>query len=179
MTAEAEALAGKLMAPAVEQRYGGVIRDADAEQRMQRIGSCLCQHTDALKGRYQYRLLGMDTLNALSLPGGRIYITQGLYRRLQSDELVAAVLAHEMSHIVSKDHFKPRCSCPGEAIEREIDADRGGAEFLRRAGIEPEAMIDAVRIIADVQPPGWSDTRVQFLQHSVRQPDEQLASVQN
>ena len=178
-SADAEALAGARAAPAVEARYGGVVRDAQAEQRMRRIGLRLAQCTSEIRGEYQCRLLDVDRLNAVSLPGGRVYVTRGLYERLKSDDQMAAVLAHEIAHIVSKDHFKPRCSCSAEAIEREIAADALGAEYLRNAGIDPQAMIDVVRLIADAQPKGWSDTRIRALLCQTSQADKASTSAQH
>ena len=160
MTPEAEALAGTRAAPSVEARYGGIVRTTDAGQRMQRIGRRLCRGMDSIQAQYQYRLLNTDRINAFSLPGGRIYVTRGLYVRLVTDELLAAVLAHEMAHIVSKDHFKPRNSTAGEALDRELAADAKGVAYLRAAGISPEAMLGVIRIIQDEQPHGWSNIRI-------------------
>ena len=162
-SAGAEALAGARAAPAVEGRYGGVVQDAEAEQRMQHIGLRLTRRTSKIQGDYQYRLLDTARVNAVSLPGGRIYLTRGLYDRLESDAQVAAVLAHEMAHLRSKDHFKPRCSCAVQVIEREKSADACGAEYLQSAGIDCRAMIEVLRLIADVQPKGWSDSRIRSL----------------
>jgi len=163
-SASAEALAGTRAAPAVEARYGGVVRNAEAERRMQCIGLRLTRCTSEIQGDYQYRLLDTDKLNAVSLPGGRVYLTYGLYERLESDEQVAAVLAHEMAHIASKDHFKPRCSCIAEAIERETSADANGLEYLQNAGIDCRSMIEVLRLIADAQPRELSDNRIRCLQ---------------
>ena len=162
LTPEAEALAGARAAPVVEARHGGVLRDAAAEERMERLGVRLARHS-GIQGRYQYRLLRSGKLNAASLPGGRVYITRGLYECLETDEQVAAVLAHEMAHIAARDHFKPRCRSWAEAVNREVSADCLGAEYLQRAGLEPRAMIEVVRLITRAQPAGWSAARVRSL----------------
>jgi len=167
MSPEAEALAGDRAAPAVEARYGGVVRDPQAEQRMTQIGQRLARHVSEFPSGGHYRLLDSNELNAVSLPGGRVYITRGLYARLSSDGQLAAVLAHEMAHIVSRDHFKPRCGCCEEAIAREQAADTRGARYLRQAGITPQAMIEVIVLIEDAQPRGWSDTRVRSLRLSM------------
>lgn len=82
-------------------------------------------------------------------------------RGISRVDRLAAVLAHEMAHIASKDHFKPRCSTSAEALDREICADAGAVAYLRAADIPPEAMIDAILIIKDVQAQGWANTRTQ------------------
>lgn len=167
MTPEAEALAGALAAPALEHRHGGIIPDGNAERRMTRIGRRLADGTPALEARYHYRLLGAEKMNAFSLPGGRVYLTRGLYRELVTDELLAAVLAHEMAHIASKDHFKPRCDSPGKCLDREVSADARAVVYLRAAGISPEALIGVIRIIEDVQAQGWANTRAALIAASM------------
>lgn len=160
------------MAPVVEARYGGVVRDFVAEQRMHRIGFRLTQHTSEIQGPCHYRVLNTNKPNAVSLPGGRVYITRGLYARLESDELLAAALAHELAHIASKDHFKPRCACVEDALDRETSADCRGAEYLLKAGLGPNAMIEVVRLIEDAQPTGWADVRVRLLMRKISRTDK-------
>ncbi len=175
---ESEALAGAKAAPALEARYGGVIRDADVEARLERVGRRVTQATPVLSGIYHYRLLDTDRLNACSLPGGRVYLTRGLYERLTSDDQVAAVIAHEAAHIAAKDHFKPRCGCTDDAVNREILADVHGVVYLQHAGMDPRAMIEVVKLISEVQPAGWSDTRVQALTRQLDRADKCRALAQ-
>lgn len=163
MSSEAEALAGARAAPVVEARYGGIIRAPQAERRMHRIGRRLTRGTPEVRGAYQYRLLNADKLNAMSLPGGRIYMTRALYDRLESDEQVAAILAHEIAHLALKDHFKPRCGSREQALDREMAADGRGSMYLRRADIGTQAMIDVIHLVKNAQPKGWSDSRIRSL----------------
>jgi predicted Zn-dependent protease len=148
-------LAGVRAALAAEAQYGGVIHDPRAEQRMARVGDRLAQGSPETRRPHQYHLLDSDRLDALSLPGGRIYVTRSLFVRLDTDELLAAVLAHEMAHIAAGDHLKPRIRGRNDGLDREIAADARGAEYLLRAGINPRAMIRVVRLVEDGQPRGW------------------------
>ncbi len=51
-----------------------------------------------------YRFLVLDTaeINALAAPGGFVFITRGLLRECKDEEMLAAVLAHEVGHVASK-----------------------------------------------------------------------------
>jgi len=160
ITGQSEALAGARAAPAVEARFGGVLADPIAEQRMTQITQRLAQNHPELKGPYYCQILASDQINAISLPGGRIYISQGLYSKLTSDELVAAVLAHEMAHIASNDSLKPRCRDLDESLVRELSADARGAVYLKHSGFHPSAMADLIYLIQDVQPSGWVTKRI-------------------
>ncbi|MBM9500435.1 M48 family metallopeptidase [Leptospira sp. 201903071] len=51
------------------------------------------------KDLYEIHILRSDDINAFALPGGKIYILSGLIRESESPEEIAAILAHEISHI--------------------------------------------------------------------------------
>ncbi|MFM9872143.1 MAG: M48 family metalloprotease [Fimbriimonadaceae bacterium] len=47
---------------------------------------------------YDFKLVEGDDVNAFSLPGGTIYFYEGLMKFAESDDEVAGVVAHEISH---------------------------------------------------------------------------------
>ena len=56
---------------------------------------------------YSFRVLrSEEVVNALALPGGPIYITRSLYDLLPSDDMIAAVLAHEIGHVALRHSAK-------------------------------------------------------------------------
>jgi predicted Zn-dependent protease len=163
MSSDAEALAGARAAVSLEDRYGGVIRDRSAELRMQGVGQRLCERTPCMESCYRYRLLNSGSVNAFSLPGGRVYITRGLYERLGDDGLLAAVIAHEMAHLANRDHFRPRNDGFQESLAREKTADARAVGYLEAAGIDPQAMAHVMLMIREALPPGSFDIRVEAL----------------
>jgi beta-barrel assembly-enhancing protease len=79
--------------------------------RLQKVGGIMAElanktHLTARWGdkryskfNYDFKLLeGKDNVNAFSLPGGRIYVYEGLINFIQSDDELAAVMGHEISH---------------------------------------------------------------------------------
>ncbi len=54
-------------------------------------------------GGYHFAVLDTDEVNALSCPGGIIFITRGMLKKVQSEEEIAAILAHEIAHVAHKD----------------------------------------------------------------------------
>jgi len=160
---EAEALAGARAAPGLEHRYGGTVSIPYAAARMQRIGAQLAGTEGRPPGGYRFAILASRTPNAFSLPGGRVYVTRGLYERLRDDRTLAAVLAHEMAHIEAKDSLKPRCRDRDEALQREIAADLRGCVFLVNSGYEPADLVALVKQLDDEMPAGWSDARCRSL----------------
>ncbi len=165
MTCEAAALAGLQAAPDLELRFGGVVRDAEAEAEMNRAGQSLAAGSACLRNSYTFRLLRSSELNAFSLPGGIVYVTHGLYAKLGTDRLLAAVLAHEMAHIASRDSLRPRSGHPEESLNRELAADARAVDYLNAVGLPSAALTNLVLLIKDTQPPGWAEVRTRALAH--------------
>ncbi len=53
----------------------------------------------------QVEIADNDMINALALPGGRIVVFSGLLEKVQSENELAFVLAHEMGHFTNRDHL--------------------------------------------------------------------------
>jgi predicted Zn-dependent protease len=93
--------------------HGGASRDFAAQQRVDRVGESLLAALDqdlAAQNRrnpyrdaFQFTLLSdRDTVNAFALPGGLIFITEGLFAALETEGQLAGVLGHEIGHVLSR-----------------------------------------------------------------------------
>jgi predicted Zn-dependent protease len=85
---------------------------------------------------YHFLVLDSEEVNALSAPGGFIFITKGLLRRCKNEEMLASVLAHEVAHVGAKHGL--------QAIKKSrlVDAFRViGTEAARRYGPEELAQL--------------------------------------
>jgi len=106
MSADQEIALGLQAAPQMAQQYGGESRDARATAAVQQVGQRIVQANGLdQKTKYQYRfhLLADDqTINAFALPGGQVFITQGLLNNLTSEAQLAGVLAHEVGHVIGR-----------------------------------------------------------------------------
>ena len=51
---------------------------------------------------YRVKMLNLPAMNAVSLPGGAIYIHRGMLEALATEDELVAVLAHEIGHIVAR-----------------------------------------------------------------------------
>jgi predicted Zn-dependent protease len=69
------------------------------------LGQTLAQASDMPEtyNGYHFLILDSNDINALSAPGGLIFITRGLLRCCQNEDAVAAVLAHEIGHVEHKN----------------------------------------------------------------------------
>ena len=57
-------------------------------------------------GGYHFAMLDTTEANAFSAPGGIIFLTRGIVEMAADEDELAAVLAHEIQHIVAKDPLK-------------------------------------------------------------------------
>jgi predicted Zn-dependent protease len=104
ITPEQEIAMGLQARPEMEAQFGGESSDAEAQDRVDRIGR------ELLRGlgkdtpyQFQFHLLGDPrTINAFALPGGQVFITDALYRKLTTDGQLAGVLGHEIGHVLER-----------------------------------------------------------------------------
>ena len=105
MTPEQEIALGYKSAPEMAAQMGGVSRNAQAVALVQRVGDGLARQSVAAKSPYRFSfhvLADPKTVNAFALPGGPVFITEGLLRLLKSESELAGVLGHEIGHVIAR-----------------------------------------------------------------------------
>lgn len=78
---------------------GAVIEDPLLADYLQDIGNTLLASLDRRLRDYRFFLVESDVVNAFAAPGGYIGIYLGLIDQLESEDELAAVLAHEIAHV--------------------------------------------------------------------------------
>jgi predicted Zn-dependent protease len=109
MSVDQEKALGLQAAPKMAQQMGGVLdpkKDPDA-RIVAEVGHNLVSQTEASKSPYTgnfnfYLLDDPKTINAFALPGGQIFITRGLYNKLEDESQLAGVLGHEVGHVIHR-----------------------------------------------------------------------------
>lgn len=102
---EKEISIGNSVSQRIEKEYK-VIHDIDVEQRVEGILDRLVEVSDRNDLVYYIKVLDDKMINAVSLPGGYVYIFKGMYDKLKNDDQLAAVVAHEIGHITAKHSMK-------------------------------------------------------------------------
>ena len=105
ITPEQEIALGLQAAPEMEQQFGGEDPDANAQAKVDEVGQRLVSRSAAGQTpyRFEFHLLNdPETINAFALPGGQVFITDGLLRRLRTEGQLAGVLGHEIGHVVAR-----------------------------------------------------------------------------
>lgn len=103
---EEELSIGGSVAIEIAGHYGGVVRDEAISRRVNLVGKSLARYSSRPQLPWRFAVLGSKTVNAFSAPGGYVFITRGLYDTLRSDDELAAVLGHEISHITLRHALK-------------------------------------------------------------------------
>ena len=75
----------------------------NCERRITEIGNRIAKAADRPDMQYTFRVINNPIINAFSASGGYVYINTGLLDILESEDELAAVLAHEIGH-TSKNH---------------------------------------------------------------------------
>jgi hypothetical protein len=79
--------------------------DAEAQHRVNVIGRWIASHTSRPELPWTFGVIDSPEINAFAAPGGYILMTRGMYELLADDGEVAAVLGHEIGHVVQRDHY--------------------------------------------------------------------------
>lgn len=88
--------------PRIVASYGGEYKDAKTERLVARITGALTAVSENPQQSYRITILNSPAINAFALPGGYLYVTRGLLALANDASEVAAVLSHEMGHVVDE-----------------------------------------------------------------------------
>lgn len=94
-----------------------ISNDRRANQIVQQVGRRIAGVTDGPGYRWEFTVFEDSSPNAFALPGGKIGVNTGLFQVAQTEDQLAAVIAHEMAHVVARH--------PSERLSRQV-AVQGG-----------------------------------------------------
>ena len=97
---DADRAAGAEAHPQLLAEFGGRY-DGDERQYLMRVGEQVAGQA-GLDGQCTFTLVNSDVVNAFAVPGCYIYITRGLMALVNSEAELAAVLSHELGHVVAR-----------------------------------------------------------------------------
>jgi len=85
------------------ERERDTSRDARGARLVEGIATALAEHVADRRRRFRVRLLADASPNAFALPGGYLYVHEGLLELCDRDrDETAFVIAHEMGHVVRR-----------------------------------------------------------------------------
>ncbi|MCO6461442.1 MAG: M48 family metallopeptidase [Saprospiraceae bacterium] len=96
---------GLQSAPQMAAEFGGLSSNMQNQAIVKEVGQRIVTKSSAAETPYKFDfhlLADPNTVNAFALPGGQIFITEGLLRRLTSEDQLAGVVGHEVGHVVAR-----------------------------------------------------------------------------
>ena len=143
----------------------------DVEQYVRTVGSRVAAHARRRLGYKFHYIPDSDFINAFALPGGHIFIGQGLMSLMQTEDELASVLGHEVEHVDHYDcneraalqarlrniPFGELLQLPivlfqaGYSKEQELEADRDGTALAVMAGYSPQGAVHMFQKFAQLE----------------------------
>ncbi|MBC8101478.1 MAG: M48 family metalloprotease [Cytophagales bacterium] len=160
----------------------GVDTDPLLQDWVKRIGAKVAARSPRKDIRPEFTILGTGVANAFTLPGGGVFVTRGLLDSVDSDDELAAVLAHETGHVAKKHAIQQiegnllfvvagltlrrtgnedaaaaasvynLFRALNKSREMEAQADEEGIAFAYEAGYDPHGLIEFFNGIAGGRP---------------------------
>lgn len=134
--------------------YGGLSKNTTQQSLVARVGNHIVQASDAsqLSGTMRFYVMADENrINVIALPDGTIFITSLLLNHLKTEGQLAAMLAHEIAQVLHK--HRPTYQTGGPLTftqEQEIRADFSGVKLMSQAGYNPQALIDTLMAMRDI-----------------------------
>lgn len=185
---------GREAAASLEKQYG-LVKNARLNERLNIIGKKVAQKCGRPNLPYTFKILKTDDVNALTFPGGAIYVTEGLMKIYENDSQLANVLGHEIGHVCARHIIKKIEAQIGYSLlytllltkaERDIQnlanlsfnllslgysrqdefqADELGIKYAYKAGYNPHGMADFLKVLKKNQKTNQIHINVFFSTH--------------
>jgi len=98
---QAEIELGRQVAREVERQHP-LSPDRASQERVRRVGHAVLDQVEPRVYPYEFKVLANPEVNAFALPGGFIYVHEGLLARIPDDNALGFVLAHEATHVAHR-----------------------------------------------------------------------------
>lgn len=69
---------------------------------VRRVGKAIAEAADKPDFEWEFRLFKSQQANAFCLPGGKIAVYEGLFKHIDNDAELAAVMGHEVAHATAR-----------------------------------------------------------------------------
>ena len=171
---ESEYLVGKELSIKMSVDYP-TVNNAELSELLAEMHQKLCNCLTNKRRKFEFSIIVSKDVNAFALPGGFIYMTEGLLKLCDSNhDQLAYVFSHEMMHVILKHPLNRMLSNfslqvlekfirtkgavgslakqaiasfirNGYSQEKELEADKYGVQLLSLAGYKSQAAIDVLQ----------------------------------
>ena len=131
----------------------GIVEDEALNRYVQSVAIRLLRYAPPRPFKYEFKIVDQTVPNAFALPGGKIFVSRGLLAMVESEDELAGVIGHEITHAAER-HAAARleiskrinplvigwmraAQIAAYGRDQERDADRGGQILCAKAGYDP------------------------------------------
>ena len=108
------------------ERNGLVFNDPATRAYLEEIGKRLIPETPLENVTWQVRVLRDPEPNAFAFGNGSVYVHSGLLALIRNEAQLAAILGHEIAHVVNRHMYLANRSARKKAVAASIFAAAGG-----------------------------------------------------
>ena len=110
-----------------------ISNDPELNRRMNEVGRRVAEASDQPNLPWEFTLFEEESANAFALPGGKVGVNTGLFDVAMNDAQLAAVLAHEIGHVLARHS--------SERMSRQLLVQGGLAVFGAGVGGNSQAYV--------------------------------------
>lgn len=125
---------GAGMASQVEETEN-ILQDSLWQSYLNEVGQKIVAVSDRKDIKYHFKVIESDQINAFAAPGGYIYFYTGLLKMMDNEAEMAAVMAHEISHVVGRHGIKRLQAALGVSLAYQLAFGGDGANDIVNAAI--------------------------------------------
>ena len=114
---------------AQHEREVKIHRDPVVNNYINALGQLLVSHSKRKDIAYTFKVVETKGINAYAVPGGFIYIHLDLIRAAKNESELAAVIGHEIGHIVGQHSMKRLTQAYGLEFLKKLILDEDDAAF--------------------------------------------------
>ena len=97
-----------------------VLPDSLWQAYLDEVGQRIVRVSDRTDLEYHFTVIESDQVNAFAAPGGYVYFYTGLLKKMGSEAEMAAVMAHEISHVVARHGVKRLQAAMGAQLAYQL-----------------------------------------------------------
>ncbi len=175
-------MVGDESARAIEAQMG-IVKDPELTAYIEAIGKRMLPYAPQRTFDYTFQIVDQAAPNAFALPGGHIYVSRGLLTLANTEDELANVIGHEITHSAERHAagqqeaarrlnplsmgYMRYAQIASYGRNQERDADRGGQTIASKAGWDPIGMSTFMQDLAASErlQIGWSRMPTWFDSH--------------
>jgi predicted Zn-dependent protease len=157
-----------------------VLQDEAWQNYINEVGQKIVAVCDRKDIEYHFTVIDSNIVNAFATPGGYLFFYTGLLKEMENEAELAAVVAHEISHVVARHSVKRLQAAMGVSLleqlvfgqnqdalkvavdiglglsfagysrSNENEADNFGIQYMTEAGYNPEGAITMFEKLANM-----------------------------